>query len=428
MSAENRPQGGDDVVDRYLAEKDTTMPPYRWTAEDTLETDPAGLDPVEVEAGEEFEDGADAEIWGGDIPDPQGMAAALTRARRVVAVQDAPELREAKSPADVQADVESERQRRNGERALGQRVTQVRQDERRQEIEHAARLAGWERKRSESEAATEFELRRVTNPVTQLTTLRKARSWAPAVALIPAVFAVAAGAYNVGAGLTGISPGTAWINWLIEPLVTVPIVAILIAQIAGAVPAVAEAANPWASLKSNTYARIEAVLFVVAAGLNVGVHLLGSGADRAMAAVWLVVPFGLAVSMYLAPKLRADLTARFVAASQTVHASEANLGASSEPSSGPSSEPVVSTLDDQRGKKPTTSAEKKASGGVSARVHRGPAKKSVADHEKAFAAAVSAGELDPGAVSVNQVKNHLRCQWGTADQILSRYRGGRQAA
>lgn len=424
MSAWNRPQGGDDVVDRYLAEKDTTMPPYRWSAEDTLETDPAGWAPIEVEAGEEFEDGADAEIWGGDTPDPQGMAAALTRARRVVALQDAPELREAKSPADVQADVESERQRRNGERELGQRVTQVRQDERRQEIEHASRLAGWERKRSESEAATEFELRRVTNPVTQLTTLRKARAWAPAVALIPAVFAVAAGAYNVGAGLTGISPGTAWINWLIEPLVTVPIVAILIAQIAGAVPAVAEAANPWASLKSNTYARVEAVLFVVAAGLNVGVHLVGSGADRAMAAVWLVVPFGLAVSMYLAPKLRADLTARFVAASQTVHASEGDLGASSEPSSAQ----VVSTLDDQRGKKPTSSAEKKASGGVSARVHRGPAKKSVADHEKAFAAAVSAGELDPNEVSVNQVKNHLRCQWGTADQILSRYRGGGQAA
>lgn len=406
------PRGGD-VVDAYLlAGEEAEMPPYRWTEDNMLQTDPGGFEPVSAEVLEDTD--ADAEIWGGSSPDPQGMAAALSRARRVVAIQDAPELRAALSPADVQADLEAERATRDGERDLSRRVSEIRQGQRREEIEHTARLAGWERKRTEAEAETEFELRRVSNPVTQLTTLRKARSWAPAVALVPAVFAVLAGAYNVGAGLTGISPGTAWINWLIEPLVTVPIVAILIAQIAGAVPAVAEAANPWASLRENSYARIEAQLFVVAAGLNVGVHLIGTGADRAMAAVWLVVPFGLAVSMYLAPKLRADLTARFVSASQTVHTAENTAGENSG-----------SAGSGQRGKKLGESAESPGENPGAETIPE-PGQRSKEQARAEFVRAVAAGEIDPENQYVNEIAKRLGTRWGNAKEFIAQWSAERR--
>lgn len=380
------------------------VPPHVTGAQSPVDEQVAGFDPVE----------SDAAIWGGNAPDPQGMSAALERARRVVEVQDAPELRQAKSPADVAADLEAERQYRDGERELSRRVGEVRQNERHREIEHAARLAGWERRRSEAEAETEFELRRATNPVTQLTTLRKARTAAPAVALIPAVFAVLAGAYNVGAGLTAISAGTAWINWLIEPLVTVPIVAILIAQICGAVPAVAEAPSPASALRTNTYARVEVLLFVVAGVLNVGVHLLGSGADRAMAAVWLVVPFGLAVSMYLAPKLRTDLTARFVTAAQTVHAGENAEGENTavEPAS-PGS--------DQRGKNPSEHAEKPGENPAGGLLPE-PGQRSKAEAREEFARAVAAGEIDPENQHINDIAKRLRTRWGNAKQFVAEHK------
>ena len=64
------------------------------------------------------EDVDETPIWGGDtrMPDPDALERAVERARRTVALQTAPELVEAKSPADLAADLDSRRRVRDDER------------------------------------------------------------------------------------------------------------------------------------------------------------------------------------------------------------------------------------------------------------------------------------------------------------------------
>lgn len=269
------------------------------------------------------EDRSELDIWGeGNMPTPVALMAAVRRARQAVALQESDELRLAKSAEDVRADLEQARRHRDVYREFEDRVYQDRLAELDAQRAHQRVLARHERKRNEDAAEARQRLGQLLDPTSALIRLKRARLWAPMVALLPAVFAVVTGAVNVCTQMNRINPTTAWINWAIEPLFTLPILAILIAQIAGALPSVAEAIEEATSLRgavkealSNQYVRIEIGLGLLAAGLNVGLHFTGAEAAGGIgSAVWLVVPLGLAVSMYLVPKLLADLTAKFVAA------------------------------------------------------------------------------------------------------------------
>lgn len=266
-------------------------------------------------------------LWGaGNMPAPMALQAAVSRARQAVALQESDELRLAKSPEDVREDLSQARRHRDAYRAYEDRVYRDRLAELDAGRAHARVLAKHERKRNEDAAEAGQRLAQLLDPTAALIRLQRARRWAPRVALLPAVFAVAAGAVNVGTQLSRINPATAWVNWAIEPLFTLPILAILIAQIAGAIPSVAEAltgvdtpTKAFHAVLGNQYARVEAGLFLVAVALNVGLHFAGPGADGSSGSwVWMVVPAGLVVSMYLVPKLLSDLTAKFVAAKSTL--------------------------------------------------------------------------------------------------------------
>lgn len=271
------------------------------------------------------ESSSEIELWGeGNMPTPQALTAAVHRAREAVALQESDELRAAKSPADVREDLAQARRHRDAYREFENRVYQDRLAELDAQRAHQRVLARHDRKRNEDVAEARQRLGQLLDPTSALIRLNKARLWAPMVALLPAIFGVAAGAVNVGSELMRLNPATWLINWVIEPLFTLPILAILIAQIAGAVPSVAEAASLKDGLREalrNRYVRVEIGLFALAVVLNVAPHFAGPGAEgNTGALVWAVVPVGLAVSMYLVPKLLADLTAKFVAAKTTLPA------------------------------------------------------------------------------------------------------------
>ncbi|NIJ11600.1 hypothetical protein FHU38_001944 [Saccharomonospora amisosensis] len=361
----------------------------------------------------------DASIWGGEVPDPAGLAAAVGRAHRTVELQTDPALRQAKSPGDLAADLAQERTHRELQRGYEDAVFRVELEEQRRGLEHHKRLS--QRAREAREAAADAAQRRdhLLDPTTALVRLDRARRWAPIVALLPAVFAMIAGAVNVGVELTRLNPHTVVINWVIEPLLTVPIVAILIAQIAGAVPAVAEAKTAL----TNPYVRLEVALFTAAAGLNVGLHYIptrdgNTSGGGVGSVVWLIVPVGLAVSMHLVPALLNDLTARFVAAKNTL--------------AHPWPDPVLPTPDDLHGKNPDEAAgkspgedaadnvrENPSGDGRKANVLAGPRKTSLAEHRARLADLVAAGEIDPATAAVNAVAKRLGCRWDRARALLA---------
>lgn len=424
--------------------EDTVSEPSYLPANYALETIPRGIPAVKVDDSDsdvdlvdvEFADDTDADagVWGAQQPDPAGLQAAVRRARRVVKLQNSPELLTAKSNDDLNADIAAQRARRDAQRKLDQERDQAAIVDQREGLKHDAKMASWQRRTAEADAETMFALRKVTNPVTQLTTLKKARTWAPIVALIPAMFAVIAGGYNVGMNLSVVAPTTWLINWMIEPLMTVPIVAILIAQICGAVPAVADARSPLASLRENLYARVEAVLALVAVALNVGVHLIGPQHDSAVAGVWAVVPGGLLVSMYLAPKLRADLTAKFVTAAQAVEGdlfTPANTGFST-PGENPVNTPVenpssaiFSTGSHLRGKNLAGSGDEPAEKDVEKTLENPvlpePAQRTKAEARREFFRLVSRGEIDPRRDSVNTVAKTLATRWANAKEFITEW-------
>src|SRR5690606_23510747 len=105
----------------------------------------------------------------------------------------------------------------------------------RRQAEHEARLAE-ARRRRENRATAALERRdRALDPTSRIVRLAAAERFVPWIAVLPAALAAVLGAVNVGVCLDALSPGTQVINWLVEPLLTIPVIAILVAQILGAI-------------------------------------------------------------------------------------------------------------------------------------------------------------------------------------------------
>jgi hypothetical protein len=239
-------------------------------------------------------------------PNPAAFRAALNRAAQTDPAEVA-FLANAISEAEAREIIAAAAAERGHERRLDAEVTALRLDlaakGHRRQAEHDAGLAE-SRRRRENRAAEALERRtRALDPTSRVVRLAAAARFVPWIAVLPAVLAAVLGAVNVGVQFDALSPGTHVINWLIEPLLTLPLLAILAAQISGAVP----------SGGANPYRRLERVLITVAVGLNVGLHLL-VGAPVAEAAVWAIVPAGLAISAYLVPRLIGHLMDALTAA------------------------------------------------------------------------------------------------------------------
>ncbi|ONK09231.1 hypothetical protein [Streptomyces sp. MP131-18] len=277
---------------------------------------PAPAAPVVVAedvAGEdEVDPDADAHLWPVVLddkdrpttelarPNPQAMRAALKRASAVSAA-DVEVLAEAVSEPETREIINQAVAQRGHVRELGGKVARLRADlaaaGARKQAEHEARLAD-ARRRRENRATAALERRdRALDPTSRIVRLAAAERWVPWIAVLPAALAAVLGAFNVKVCLDILSPGTAAINWMVEPLLTLPIIAILAAQILGAI----------GEGEANPYRGLEWTLVGVALVLNVGLHAVAAetfdAAAVASSLVWAIVPAGLAISAHLVPKL-----------------------------------------------------------------------------------------------------------------------------
>ncbi|CAM00461.1 hypothetical protein A8924_1527 [Saccharopolyspora erythraea NRRL 2338] len=401
MTSTERQRGGD-VLDPYL----TTEPPTASGADDgylpaNWRVDTHPVTPIADETA----------IWGDKhTPDLLGLASAVQTAQAAVRLQGDEALFEALSAGEIQSAQDYARRLRADQREHAYQARKALLDDEAARREHEQGMTKRER---DDEAATQvarYSYKRLTSPTGDLARLNTARLWVPMLALLPAVFAVILGAANVGVELNRISAGTAWINWVVSPIFTVPVFAILVAQLAGFT---ITAPAPTVPFHRAPFTWLKVGLLAVEVVLNVAPHYLGTGATgTAGALVFGLVPLGLAVSMVAAPKLRAHLTDRFIAASKA---------AWGQPSTQDGKNPA-STPSHLHGKNPHPAAGNdgdEASGEAENGFVPEPERKAADDHRAAFWAAVNSGEIDPAQESVNAIAKKLGTRWATADGFIT---------
>jgi hypothetical protein len=310
---------------------------------------------AQVEVADEDDPDADTHLWPalvdekgratGELarPNPEAMRVAMKRAAATSA-DDVAVLAEAISEPEARDIIDLAVELRGVERELGGKVTRRRlelaSESARKQAEHDAHLADVRRRRENRTAAALERRARALDPTSRIVRLAAAERIVPWIAVLPAALAAGLGAVNVGVQLDALSPGTHVINWLVEPLITLPIIAILIAQILGAVGAG----------DKNPYRNLEWALVLVAVALNVGLHALVDGRFTVAAAVWIIVPGGFAISAHLVPKLigvvreaLADASVETIAVPKRAFATTANRSESTWTAPEPSQVSAEST-------------------------------------------------------------------------------------
>ncbi|MFD0486325.1 hypothetical protein ACFQ0O_03835 [Saccharopolyspora spinosporotrichia] len=230
-------------------------------------------------------------IWGDKhTPDLLGLASAVQTAQAAVRLQGDEALFEALSAGEIQSAQDYARRLRADQREHAYQARKALLDDEAARREHEQGMTKRER---DDEAATQvarYSYKRLTSPTGDLARLNTARLWVPMLALLPAVFAVILGAANVGVELNRISAGTAWINWVVSPIFTVPVFAILVAQLAGFT---ITAPAPTVPFHRAPFTWLKVGLLAVEVVLNVAPHYLGTGATgTAGALVFGLVPWG----------------------------------------------------------------------------------------------------------------------------------------
>lgn len=234
------------------------------------------------------------------MPNPAAMRLARRRTE-ATSEADVDVLAEAVSEPEAREIIHRASEQRAFERELDAKVARRRaelaSEGARHQAEHDARMADSRRRRENRRVAALERQDRALDPTSKIVRLAAAERWVPWIAVTPAIMAAVLGAVNVGVSLDHLSPGTQLINWMVEPLVTIPLIAILVAQILGAI----------GEGKNNPYRNLEHGLVLMAVLLNVGLHVYIDGALTPAALVWLIVPAGLAISANLVPRLIGSL-------------------------------------------------------------------------------------------------------------------------
>ncbi|MEV0698611.1 hypothetical protein AB0I53_11940 [Saccharopolyspora sp. NPDC050389] len=409
-------QPGGDVVDAYLTNDEhpeADMQPYRWTSQDTLETDPHGIPPVAAEID-------DAALWPtvrdrkGRVvrsyrPDPAAVQTAVTRSR-AMRRYDVAELAEAPSHDEIAEVIAQGARQRSDGRALDDARHRHEIDQAYAQIDHDAQVADDERQHDNDVRQAQRRQARATDPTSLLVRLAWAEKWLPVLAMVPAAFALAAGAVNVFNELQRINPETRLVNWAVEPLFTLPLVVILLAQMLGALPKPDFSRGVGAALRTNRYVGMEVGLTAMAIVLNVVPHWLPKD-HWTGDLVWLVVPAGLGFSAYLVPRLVTDIR-------QALREWSAETSRAGEKRG-------FSIVSDLHGKNPETPGENVAenpSETASRRTVREPEKRTKQEARETFFAKVERGEIDPENDSVNTVAKKLGTRWGNANDFLAEWR------
>lgn len=318
----------------------TVTPPYSWTDDGRLQTDPEGFAPIDEVSPGDYELAADSEVWAtgrrGEravVPDPDKLAAMRRVASRVVAMQGDEALIEAMTEDEIAQARGQARALRDQRRAHRVQLAEAELAEEQAHAAHQRRMRQRDRELAEAVADARWRHRQASDPTHRLVTLSRLSRWLPAAALLPGIASIVLGASNAATQLNRISPDTQLVNWLLEPMISSGVVIILIAQWMGAVPSALHSlkqarraegvGGKLRSIVGNGFLALELLLFVLTVLLQVGIHYVGPGADHSLAPlVWAIVPLGLLISMALVPGTSNRLTA---ALDQAVAASAGHL-------------------------------------------------------------------------------------------------------
>lgn len=255
------------------------------------------------------------------VPEAVELAALRDHAADVIAVQDSPELRAAKTRAEIDAErelaaehranlLELQRERNAAELTLARSAlateTQIAR------AGHADQLES---------AQVKARLARLSSPVGYIAAQSRARRASLALVALPAVIAVAFGAVQVQstvAAIMGLSSAAPlwWLLYGLEPLATLPLVAILLYE--GSAPG--GSPTSWRELARGRFLAAEVGLLVASVLLNAGPHLAQGQVGTAL--IWLAVPATIVLTLNLLPRLSEAYTARIMGAR-----TEAELGA-----------------------------------------------------------------------------------------------------
>lgn len=376
------------------------------------------------------EDVDETPIWGDDtrMPDPDALERAVERARRTVDLQAAPELAEAKSPADLAADLDSRRRVRDDERVVGEEEARARVAERRAEIAHRAGMAKLEREHAAAITRARFQAEKVANPWHEVVRVARGSWWVPLAGFIPAVFALILGAVNIGIQLRRIFPDIPpAVVWLVDPMVTLLIIAISGAHYYGA------SRN---NANKNVFAWIEGAAFLLTSVAAVGLHYVPTPAststDSATPApvhdpgveplFWLCVPVMLGLSMAAAPLLRERMVSRLNEAHEAARRGRPEtVGMSANEGGGESLPGVCPTPSDLHGENPGEGSGANPGEGVGERsgeVVPDPDRESLDSIRERLRKLAAAGEVDPHRVSVNAARKALGVRPERAEEAL----------
>lgn len=358
-------------------------------------------------------------IWGDDtrMPDPDALERAVERARRTVALQTTPELAEAKSPADLAADLDSRRRVRDDERVVAEEAARARVAERRAEIAHRAGMAKLEREHAAAIARARFQAEKVASPWNEVVRVARGSWWVPLAGFVPAVFALVLGAVNIGTQLRRIFPEIPpAVVWLVDPMVTLLIIAISGAHYYGA------SRN---NANKNVFLWIEGAAFLLTSAAAVGLHYVPTPADGSAASApvhdlgveplfWLCVPVMLGLSMAAAPLLRARMVTRLNEAHEAARRERPEAAGESLPE-------VCPTPSDQHGENPDEGSGANPGEGVGERsgeVFPDPDRESLDSIRARLRALAAAGEVDPHRASVNATRKALGVRPERAEEAL----------
>lgn len=421
------------------------MASYRWTDDDRLVTDAGGIDPIREVSPGDYDLAADSDIWKAGsgragrravVPDPDKLAAIRRVSSRVVDMQEDDALIEAMTEDEFAESRGLARALRENRRTHEFDMARFELDEEKAEAKHAASMRQKARQLRESIADAKERHRQASDPTHRLVLLSRLARWLPLAALLPGLASVAIGLDNAGSRLGVISPATQLVNYAFEPMFSIGVLVILVAQWLGAVPSALHsikeagaAPGLFAKIRaaaSNGFFMMELLLFALTVVLQVGIHYVGPHAETGLAPlVWMFVPLGLLISMALVPAVASRLNA---ALADAVAEAEKALHNPADSRAENREKPVLSTDPDLHRKNPGKGdgegrgepVEKPAGKKVNNPARYGSKQRARAE----FFRLVQAGELDPQTETVNGIAKRLGVRWDYANTFITDWRTG----
>lgn len=255
------------------------------------------------------------------VPSLEHLAALRSHAAEVIAVQDAPELREAKKLDEITAEIDLAAEHRGDLLALQRKRNRALIAQGERELATEVEISRAAHRDKLEAAKANALLNRLTSPVGYLAAQMRARRLSLILTALPAVVAVLLGSVQVQSAVTELlklkaGDPISLALFGLEPLFTLPLVAILIYQ------AAAPGGSPtnWREVRSAKFFLAEVGLLGASITINVGPHVLLHQAGTA--AVWLAVPATILLTLNLLPRLAQAYAERIMDARM-----EAKLGA-----------------------------------------------------------------------------------------------------